>query len=201
MTQPVLETNYTRALRLLGLRPASRALSSPLTVQSVQVIADVGDVSIPHSNPVFGWNQSQVAPGVGNMAMITMQATSRLLRVRQIFAFTSASMRIYVVDADPMTTVIATLAAAAGSSLGPVEATRTAIVRSGHSVGFGGPNFAYLPAALQFDLRPPLLIAPGRFFVLQEATANQTLTASAIYEEIPEQDAVSNVGFPSIAES
>ncbi len=97
MSQPQpLETIYTRALRLLGLRPASRPLSTFLTVQSVQIVADVSDVSIPHSNPVFAFTIAQVAPGLADSAMVAIQAGARMIRLRQFFFHTVTAPRMWM---------------------------------------------------------------------------------------------------------
>ncbi len=198
MTQPILETNFTRALRLLGLRPASRRLSTPLSVQSVQIIADVGDVSIPHSNPIFGGSIGVTAV-IAEHAGIEILATSRLLRIRIISQTGFTDPRIFVQQALYIDNAQA--AAEVRHSLGPGVDAPTAIIVRGTSTQapVGGE---YTPQVAQFDLRPPLLIAPSFRLVIADRTVNTAPTPMGfIWEEIPEQEAQVGVGFPTIAES
>lgn len=210
MTQPQftpLSTVYTRALRLLGLVPAQRQLQTPLTVQPVQIISDVSDASIPHSNPIFGFNVVLAAPGAADSAMISLQARSRIVRLRQVFFQTASAPRMFVANADLMTTVDTTLDNTTdGSSLGPTGtatgamAASRSIVRGGQTVGAANPANAYRPETVQFDLRPPLLLNRNQFIYFIGATLNSALTVSGLYEEIPNQDEVADLGFPEVNE-
>lgn len=192
MTEPLLETNYTRALRLLGLRPASRQLSTPLTVQSVQIVTDVSDVSIPHSNPIFGVGFGIVGVAAEH-STLELAATSRLIRLRQVFLPSMTTPKIFIAAATTITRLIGT---ATGVSLGPVVAVGTAIASRGNSTAIPTAG-AYGPDAVQFDVRPPLLIAPGFRAIFKDQTLNTTVGVNLIYEEIPPQEAVADLGFPS----
>ncbi len=204
MTLPILETSYTRALRLLGLRPASRQLSTPLTVQSVQIVSDVGDVSIPHSNPI--WASTILAPPVvGEFSVWSLIATNRLLKIRQLLTTQLAELEVFVgLQYTPT-------AAGVLGSFGPfgrdaqnglLREVPTALVQVGSdAANIMSTDALISPIDVQIDYRPPLLIAPGSALHIQFQTANIGLTVSEIHEEIPAQDAVSQVGFPTVAES
>ncbi len=200
MTQPgfqPLSTVYTRALRLLGLVPAQRQLQTPLTVQPVQVIADVSDVSIPHSNPVFG-----ASIGIAQVALehsaLELTATSRLLKVRIITMAGYTDPRIFVQTTAYLTTVVSSNFQV---SLGPGADVSTAQLDRGTSTTAPtGGEFA--PQQAQFDLRPPLLIAKGSRIVFADRTVNTAPTlAGVIWEEIPDQDDIANLGFPTVGET
>ncbi len=208
MTQPPLEnldTIYTRALRLLGLRPPNRQLRTPLTVQSVQVVADASDFSIPHSNPVFGLVFSQPAVALRN-SCLALQATSRLLRVRQLFISTGTGVRWAVMQNDPIDTNVATRQGADIGPLGPFGAESalitlqgaTAIATTGHNAARNLPTASAQIEQTQFDVRPPLLLARGSFMTFEDATVNTLVTVMLAWEEIPNQDevGVGNIGFP-----
>lgn len=202
MTQPLptLSTNFTRALRLLGLRPASRVLSTPLTVQPVQLIADVSDVSIPHSNPVFGSSQNVIGVAA-EFSTIEIQARNRLLRIRQIFldvGFTTP--RIYVIASPSIDNIQANLEIPSG--IGPrADAFTAGSVRGTRTVAIGAAAFL-VPTAVIFNLRPPLLVAPGFSFCITDTDPNTSPGLSGVlWEEIPEQEAVTNIGFPTVPES
>ncbi len=199
MTQPgfqPLSTVYTRALRLLGLVPAQRQLQTPLTVQPVQIVADVGDVSVPHSNPVFGWTVTvnAVAAEFGTIIMI---ATSRLLRVRILNQLTGTSPRYELVTRADSAIGTVQQAAFNPSSLGPNVATATAIVEGGVNVA-ALASTTFSPGIAIFDLRPPILIQKGHALMIGNIAANNAMAIAVIYEEIPNQDDVADTGFPEI---
>jgi len=191
-----LQQLYSRALGILGVQsPGGRQTSLALAVQPVSIVSDVSDASIPHSNPIFSMVAAQGAVAVNN-SQITIQATSRLLRIRQINISAGTDVRLGVVLADPLTTVVATVTAAAMGKLGPFVGTTTAIVRAGRSLAPALPGSSFLPAQAQFDFRPPLLIAPGHFVTFEDQTQNSAITVGAIWEEIPGQTDAADIGFP-----
>ncbi len=206
MTQPggpiQLNTLFTRALRALGaLTPGSIQLFSPRIVQPVQVIADVSDLSIPHSNPVFGFSLGAPAV-VAEFSAVAITATSRLIRFRQLLVFnavTQNSLFMEVLRVNPIDTITATLpAGSADRSMGPVGTDlNTSIITRGSSAIFDLTANSFSPEFTQFDMRPPLLLAPGSTLVIEDGTANQAIAVAALYEEIPQQDETADLGFPA----
>jgi len=202
MTQPgfqSLSTVYTRALRLLGMVPAQRQLQSNLTIQPVQIVADVSDFSVPHQNPLFGINAvgSAVAAEFG---AVSLEAVSRTLRVRflNVLVMTSPRMRVFA-RGDAILDAV-TLGPIPGITLGPSVQTGTAQVRAGNNTAVNIATTAVRPTASQFDLRPPILIAKGSTLAIEDAASNTAVNVSIIWEEIPDQDATTDVGFPLLGE-
>ncbi len=202
MTQPFvpLETLYTRALRLLGvLSPGSRQTQLSLAVVPVSVISDVSDASIPHSNPVFGITAGSAAvAAVFSGASIT--PTRRLVRLRLVqTGSTAASIRLFVGANGSYSFDNVLLDTRTGSSIGPAADPGTALIQRGTGLTTPNTNFpgSWTPTELQFDLRPPLLIAPGFTLFMVSGTANDATTCQMVWEEIPEQIASADLGFPA----
>ncbi len=195
MTQPgftSLSTIYTRALRLLGFVPAQRQLQAPLAVQPVQIVADVSDVVVPHSNPVFGISRAQAAVAAERGVTI-LETTSRLVRIRQI-EITATTPRVFVVSAATGFTITTPGADVFGVSVGPQVNVGTAIVHRGTTTTVSAAG-AWSPGTNR-DLRPPLLVAPGQLLVLIDSTVNIANQFDLLWEEIPTQDQVVDIGFP-----
>ncbi len=196
-----LSTVYTRALRLLGLVPAQRQLQTPLTVQPVQVVADVSDVSVPHSNPVFG-GSSGVGAVAAEFAAFQIFAQSRLLRIRQISVTGATLPVLFVTESNGfIDNPIADAAGVFRIGIGPRVDAGTALILRGTST-VTPPVGGFDIEQAQFDVRPPLLIDKGFSLVIASQTSNTAFaTAGFIWEEIPNQDDVANLGFPRVADS
>lgn len=200
MVQPLepVESLYIRALRALGIirAPGSIRLGLPTSIQPVQIIGDFSDFSRPHSNPVFGIRTTSTAGGVGNMSGFELIGNGRALRLRQVELTAGTDVRLSVVTAAVLTTIVT--ANSAGQSLGPEGGdTVTSTRRTGHSVGFAlGVNPFQLSVGTVFVFRPPLLIAPGQVCVIQEVNANTAISFNLIWEEIPRETETENQGFP-----
>lgn len=197
MPHETLETLYTRALRLLGVStPGGKQLTSPLSVQPVQIVADVADVSIPHSNPIFGLAMG-VAAFAAEFGIAEIRAIDRLVRIRQIFISAGTNVRTFVVAGNYNITRVTDTRF--GTPLGPRTDAGTAVVRRGTSTvdptAFLGVEFEQV----QFDVRPPFLIAPGFSLCFGDVVANSGTGISVLWEEIPGQGEVAAIGFPTIA--
>ena len=199
MTQPSfaqLSTIYTRALRLLGLVPAQRQLQTPLTVSSVQIVADASDFSIPHSNPIFGMNVTTTAV-LNEFSVIRLTATTRVVRIRRLNVIAGTSNRLQVVAGVHVIDTVQ-VGPLVGLSLGPQVNVGTADFEGGVVTATDLSANAYRPNAESFDLRPPLLVAKGSSFVMEDRSSNVQGSLSIIWEEIPDQSDVTDVGFPEI---
>lgn len=191
-----LENLYTRALQILGVAtPGSTPTELNLRVQPVSIISDVSDASVPHSNPVFGFSFS-ITPVAAEFSAIELTATSRLLRVRQIRALGATNPRLQVVPVGFIDNLAAPVGGT-GVSIGPISTDAgTAIFNRGTSTV--SPNTgAFIILNTQFDVRPPLLIAPGQSLIIADSSANVAATFGVIWEEIPAQIQIASVGFPA----
>lgn len=203
MTQPgfaPIQRLYSRALNILGVAtPGTRQLVAPLAIQQVNVVSDLSDAAEPHSVPIFGMVTAQGAV-IARRGAVAISATSRLVRVRQIFITAGADVRMAVLDdAAPIDTIVTTIAAAAIGGLGPFgtgRSTPTAIVTAGTNDPANLPLSSFLPELAQFDVRPPLLLTPGTALVFEDQTANDPITLGAMWEEIPGQIETADIGFP-----
>ncbi len=198
-----LETLYTQALRLLGVvSPGNVALDTPNIITNVQVLADVSDVTIPHQNPLFGYSSSDT-PAAGENQLYVIGATSRPLRIWTIFVGAGTGVRIVVLDEDLRAN---TIVAQQVSSLGPVgtaaaatAAGNTAIVGRGTTTGVVAPFTtlaSFEPELVQWNANK-FLIAPGQFFTLYNTIVAEAANVKVIFEEIPDQNEVTGLGFPT----
>lgn len=189
-----LEQLYTRALKLLGVQsPGARQTALSLAVQPVSIISDVADASVPHSNPVFATTRT-VAAVVAEFSTFELLAINRLVRVRQYHVTDATAPRFWVQEATAITTLTDSIA---GTSMGPAVDVGLAAVRRGPAVATVAPVGSYRPEQDEsVDFRPPLLLAPGFRFCMSDNVANTTPIYSLIWEEIPLQLDIANLGFP-----
>ncbi len=212
MTQPgraqPLSTLYTRAQRLLGFTtPGSIQMWSPVTVQPVQVVADVSDAAVPHQNPLFAMTAA-LAPQATLNHVIALHATRRLCRVWTVFVELGSSVRMMTLTEDIRTGGQVTLACASLGPVGvPLAATvggNTARALTGTTIGPAAPFTVlntFAPELVQWNTAGAkftgMLLAPGSFLTFQNTQTNNNTTLSMIWEEIPAQDESSQLGFPA----
>ncbi len=210
MTQPGfsrIETLYTRALRLLGIvSPGNVLLDAPNQVQNVQMVADVSDVTIPHSNPLFG--ASATVAGVAlELQIMSLEATSRPLRIWTLFIGAGTTVELYTTTDNIITSAEVAFNAfplgPVGQAAASTARTQTAITRIGGVLNSALPAGindlgTFIPELVQWNTgnRRGMLIAPGSIFTILNHTIAETLTAGFIWEEVPGQEEISQVGFP-----
>lgn len=204
MTQPqpgftTLNQVYTRALSILGVvSPGGRATALSLGVTPVSLISDVSDASVPHQNPIYGISVTTTAV-VGEFSIVQLSALARMLRVRRITVIalgTSPRLELLGTAAAVLATV--QVAATPGFSLGPSVIPGNASARGGVNAGAAIlDNNAFRPDLSSFDFRPPFLIAPGQTLCYEDQSTNTQISLSILWEEIPLQTDVEDLGFPA----
>ena len=193
-----LEQLYTRALTLLGVvTPGARQTSLSLAVSPVSIISDVSDASVPHQNPLYGVSITTTAVAA-EFGIVQLTAVTRLIRLRQLNIValgTSPRIELLPVAAAAMATV--QVAATPGFSMSPSVIPGLASARGGVNAGAILDANAYRPSLGTIDFRPALLIAPGQTLCYEDSSTNTQISISFIYEEIPLQTDIANLGFPA----
>lgn len=193
-----LEQLYTRALTLLGVvTPGARQTSLSLAVSPVSIISDVSDASVPHQNPLYGVSITTTAVAA-EFSIVQLISITRLIRLRQINIValgTSPRIELLAVGDAPMATI--QVAATAGFSMSPSVIPGFANSRGGVNAGAILDANAYRPSLGTIDFRPALLIAPGQALCYEDSSTNTQISISFIYEEIPLQTDITNLGFPA----
>ncbi len=192
-----LQALYTRALRILGLvSPGGAQTQISLGVTPVTILSDVSDASVPHQNPLFGVRMSVAAVAL-EFSVVALQARSRLVRLRSVQVITGTNLRFQVVTeaSGPVDSV--TIGPTGGFPLGPATDGGFAFVTGGNNTAVKANANSFRPAASEFNFRQlGSLIAPGNTLIVEHASANTAMEISVIYEEIPQQTDVANLGFP-----
>ena len=194
-----LEQLYTRALTILGVvTPGARQTSLSLAVSPVSIISDVSDASVPHQNPLFGVSITTTAVAA-EFSIVQLIAINRMIRLRQLNIValgTSPRIELLSVAAAAMATI--QVAATPGFSMSPSVIPGLGNARGG--VNAGAPLLdanAYRPSLGTIDFRPALLIAAGEALCYEDQSSNTQISISLIYEEIPLQTDIANLGFPA----
>lgn len=195
----MLQRSYTAALRVLGLIPSAlrRGLDEDLTARLTAQVQDLADVAPPHSPPRFSVSLN-VNPAVGLRAVTEIAPTSRSIRIQHLMQqqFTAGFPRWYV-SSTPIITVQQTPPTIVNQ--GPRADTATALVTEGTTAAVLNQttlNGLMVPINTIWTPRPAQLLVPGQIGVFEAVLTNQTTFAFLMWEEIPNPEDTTDLGFP-----